>query len=407
MFLDFFYQLRQQGIPVSLHEYLGLMEALQKGVIGHRVDEFYALCKAIFIKQEAHLDRFDQLFGQYFKGIESIADDVLLQKVPLDWLRKQLRRQLSEEEKAAIDKLGGLDALLDRFKALLEEQRERHAGGNKWIGTGGTSPFGAGGYHPEGFRTGSESAGNRTALKVWEQREFQNLDDQVELNTRNIKMALKRLRHFTREGLATEIDLDDTIRRTSENAGLLDITLIPSKQNRVKVLLLMDIGGSMDDHVERCARLFSAARHEFKYLEYFYFHNCVYENLWKNNHRRYHELLPTLELLHKYNRDYKLVLVGDAAMSPYEIYYRGGSVEHYNEEAGIVWLRRLRDHFPHLVWINPNAEYTWDFHESTAIIREFTANRMFPMTVDGLGRAMKCLKNPKLVYKNQVWSPDE
>ncbi len=407
MFLDFFFQLRQQGIPVSLHEYLSLMEALQKGVIGYRVEEFYGLCKAIFVKQEGHLDRFDQLFAQYFKGIEMISDDVLLKKVPRDWLREQLLRQLSEEEKAAIEKLGGLDALLDRFKELLEEQRERHAGGNKWIGTGGTSPFGGMGYHPEGFRLGPESAGNRTAIKVWERREFQNLDDQVELNTRNIKLALKRLRHFTREGLATEIDLDDTIRRTSENAGMLDISMVPSKKNRVKVLLLMDNGGSMDDHVELCARLFSASRHEFKHLEYFYFHNCVYEKLWKNNHRRYTEVTPTLELLHKYNRDYKLVFVGDAAMSPYEIYYTGGSVEHYNEEAGITWLKRLSNHFPNLVWINPNAEYSWDFYESTSIIREFTGMRMFPMTVDGLSRAMKCLKNPKLVYKNQVWSPDE
>ncbi len=407
MFLNFFYSLRQHGLPVSLHEYLSLMDALHKGVIGYRVEEFYALSKAILVKQEGHLDRFDQIFGQYFKGMEAIPDDYFLKKIPEDWLRQHLLSQLSEEDKAALEKLGGLDALIERFKELLEEQREQHAGGNKWIGTGGTSPFGAMGYNPEGFRMGPESAGNRSAIKVWDRREFKNLDDQVELNTRNIKLALKRLRHFTREGIPTEIDLDDTIRKTSENAGMLDIKLVPSKQNRVKVLLLMDVGGSMDDHVELCARLFSASRHEFKHLEYYYFHNCVYETLWKDNHRRYQENIPTLELLHKYNRDYKLVFVGDAAMSPYEIYYKGGSVEHYNDEAGISWLRRLSRHFPNLIWINPNPEYTWDYYESTAILREYTGMRMFPMTLDGLNRAMKCLKNPKLTYKNQVWSSDE
>ena len=407
MFLNFFYSLRQHGLPVSLHEYLSLMEALEKEVIGYRIDDFYALCKAILVKQEGHLDRFDRIFGQYFKGMEEIPDDFFLQKVPEEWMRQQLMNQLSEEEKAELKKLGGLDALIERFKELMKEQRERHAGGSKWIGTGGSSPFGAMGYNPEGFRIGSKSAGNRTAIKVWDRREFKNLDDQVELNTRNIKLALKRLRHFTREGLPTEIDLNDTIKKTSANAGMLDISLVPSKQNRVKVLLLMDVGGSMDDHVELCARLFSAARYEFKHLEYYYFHNCVYESLWKNNHRRYQENTPTLELLHKYNRDYKVVFVGDAAMSPYEIYYKGGSVEHYNDEAGISWLRRLSTHFSNLIWINPNPEYTWDYYESTAILREFTGMRMFPMTLDGLTRAMKCLKNPKLIYKNQVWSSDE
>ena len=407
MFLNFFYSLRQHGLPVSLHEYLNLMEALKKGIVAYQIDDFYALCKTIFVKQEGHLDRFDRIFGQYFQGMEAIPDDFFLQQVPEDWLRQQMMKSLSEEEKAALEKLGGLDALIERFKELMEEQREKHAGGNKWIGSGGTSPFGNSGYHPEGFRLGGESAGNRTAIKVWDRRQFKDLDDKVELNTRNIKIALKRLRHFTREGAPTELDLDDTIKKTSENAGMLDISMVPSKQNRVKVLLLMDVGGSMDDHVKMCSELFSAAKHEFKQLEFFYFHNCVYESLWRNNHRRYQESIPTLELLHKYNRDYKVVFVGDAAMSPYEIYYRGGSVEHYNDESGISWLNKLSNHFPNLIWINPNPEYSWEFYESTSIIRKFTGMRMFPMTLDGLTQAMKCLKNPKLVYKNQVWSENE
>ncbi|MEM8907800.1 MAG: VWA domain-containing protein, partial [Bacteroidota bacterium] len=274
MFLHFFYDLRKHGLPVSLHEYLHLMEALQLDLIDYDLDAFYALSKSILVKQEAHLDRFDLIFGQHFKGLDAIPDDFFTAQIPKDWLLRQLMSQLSEEEKAAIEKLGGLDALMERFRELLQEQRERHAGGNKWIGTGGTSPFGAHGYHPEGFRMGQSGGGQRKAIKVWDQRAYRNLDDQVELNTRNIKLALKRLRHFTREGLATELNLEDTIRKTSENAGMLDIALQATKQNRVKVLLLMDIGGSMDEHVEYCSQLFSAARHEFKHLEYFYFHNC-------------------------------------------------------------------------------------------------------------------------------------
>lgn len=407
MFLNFFYSLRKHGLPVSLHEYLNLMDALKKGVVAYQIDDFYALCKTVMVKQENHLDRFDLIFGEYFRGMEAIPDDFFTQKIPEDWIKQHLLNQLSEEEKAQLEKMGGFDALMERFKELLKEQRERHQGGNKWIGTGGTSPFGSMGYNPEGFRIGAESAGNRTAIKVWDQRQFKDLDDKVELNTRNIKLALKRLRHFTREGAPTELDLDDTIKRTSENAGMLDISLVPSKQNRVKVLMLMDVGGSMDDHVQLCSTLFSAAKHEFKHLEYYYFHNCVYESLWRNNARRYQESTPTLEVLHKYNRDYKLVFVGDAAMSPYELYYRGGSVEHYNDESGIDWLRRLSAHFPNMIWINPNPEYSWAYYESTAMIREFTGMRMFPMTLDGLSRAMKCLKNPKLIYKNQVWSQED
>lgn len=402
MFFNFFFALRRHGIPVSLHEYLALMEALQKGVIGYSLEEFYALTKSLFVKQESQLDRFDQLFGQYFKGLDEIPDDFFTTKIPKDWLEKYLLNQLSEEEKAKVEKLGGLDALLERFKELLEEQKEAHSGGNKWIGTGGTSPFGHGGYHPEGFRIGGVGK-NRSAIKVWDQRSFKNLDDRVELNTRNIKLILKRLRILTREGIPTELDLDQTIKKTSENAGVLDIAMQASKKNRVKVLMLMDVGGSMDEHVELCEQLFSAARWEFKHLEFYYFHNCVYEGVWKDNRRRFRERTPTLELIHKYNSDFKLIFVGDAAMSPYEIFYKGGSVEHYNDEAGITWLRRLDKHFKSIAWINPLPEYEWEYYESVKLIRDFTRNRMFPMTVDGLTQAMRCLKNSKNIYKNKVW----
>ncbi len=407
MFLNFFYTLRIHGLSVSLHEYLTLMDALKKEVIDYSLDDFYALCKTIMVKQESHLDRFDKVFGHFFKGMEAIPDDFFTKKIPKDWLFKNFLNSLSDEEKEAIEKMGGLDALMERFQELLKEQRERHEGGSKWIGTGGTSPFGAYGYNPEGFRIGQQGTGNRSAIKVWDKRQFRNLDDNVELNTRNIKMALKRLRHFTREGLATELDLDETIKKTSENAGMLDIAMTPSKKNRVKVLLLMDAGGSMDGHIELCARLFSAARHEFKHLEYYYFHNCVYESVWKDNTRRFHERIPTLQLIRKYNRDYKLIFVGDASMSPYEIYYKGGSVEHYNDEAGIVWLNRLKDHFKNVAWINPVQEYSWDWYESVKILREFTGNRMFPMTIQGLAKAMKSLKNSKYIYENQVWDEDK
>lgn len=402
MFLSFFYALRQHGLPVSLHEYLSLLEALKKGVIGHSVEEFYALSKAIFVKQEAHLDRFDLIFGQYFQGLEEIPDGFFETQIPEEWLRKHLINQLSEEERAELEKLGGLDALLERFRELLKEQREGHAGGNKWIGTGGTSPFGAYGYNPEGFRIGGEGQ-HRSAIKVWEKREFQNLDDRVELNTRNIKLILKRLRILTREGTPEELDLYETIKRTSQNAGMLDIALRPSKKNRVKVLMMMDVGGSMDMHVELCEQLFSAARWEFKHLAFYYFHNCVYESVWDDNRRRFSERIPTFELMNKYNSDYKLILVGDAAMSPFEIFYKGGSVEHYNDEAGMVWLKRLKDHYKDLIWINPTPEYEWDYYESIDILRKFTGNRMFPMTVDGLTRAMHCLQNRKKTYENRIW----
>lgn len=402
MFLTFFFTLRKHGIKVSLHEYLALMDALKKQVIGYNVDEFYALTKAIFVKQEGHLDRFDKVFGHYFQGLEDIPDDFFTSTIPKDWLDRFFQNELSDEEKEKIKAMGGLDELLKRFQELLEEQKEAHSGGNKWIGVGGTSPFGHSGYNPEGFRIGGEGK-NRSAIKVWDKREFRNLDDSVELNTRNIKMILKRLRILTRQGIPEELDLDGTIQKTSENAGMLDIQMQASKKNRVKVLMFFDIGGSMDGHVELCEQLFSAAKWEFKQLEFYYFHNCLYESVWEDNRRRFNNRIPTLELIQKYNSDYKVIFVGDATMSPYEIFYKGGSVEHYNDEAGIVWLRRIKEHFKNVIWINPTPEYEWAFYETIPMLREFTGNRMFPMTAEGLTQAMKSLKNRKYLYTNRTW----
>jgi uncharacterized protein with von Willebrand factor type A (vWA) domain len=398
MFLDFFFLLKNNGIPVSLHEYLALMDAMKKNVAQHSTEDFYFLSRSILIKNESQLDRFDLLFGNYFKGMENIPED-FFKNIPDEWLRKNLEKFLTEEEKKMIEAMGGLDKLMERFKQLMQEQKERHEGGNKWIGTGGTSPFGANGYNPEGIRMGQEGSRNRSAIKVWDKREFSNYDDEQELNTRNIKIALKRLRHFTREGVADELDIDETIRKTSDNAGVLDIEMVPSKRNRVKVLLFMDAGGSMDDHIALCSQLFSSAKHEFKHLEHFYFHNCVYESVWKDNLRRHNERTPTLEVLHKFNRDYKVIFIGDAMMSPYEIVSRGGSVEHDNDESGYAWLMRFKEHFPNLVWLNPNAERGWSYFESTKIIREVFDNKMFPLTIDGLTKAMKALKNPKIHYE--------
>ncbi len=396
MFLTFFYLLRDNGIPVSLHEYLTLLKAMKNEVGTYSVDDFYFLSKSIFIKNEAHLDRFDLLFGKHFKDIDFLPED-FFKTIPEEWLRKNFEKLLTEEEKKLIEAMGGLEKLMERFKQLMEEQKERHEGGNKWIGTGGTSPFGANGYNPEGFRVGQEGSRNRSAVKVWDKRDFANLDETVELNTRNIKVALKRLRVFTREGIAEELDIDETIRKTSDNAGVLDIHLVPSEKNRVKVLLLLDVGGSMDDYIELCSQLFSAARHEFKHLEFFYFHNCIYETMWQDNERR-HERIPTFEILHRFNRDYKVIIVGDATMSPYEIVSKGGSVEHYNDETGLVWLQRVKEHFDSVVWLNPSAERGWNYFESINLIREVFDHRMFPLTVEGLTKAMKALKNGKLRY---------
>lgn len=392
MFLDFFLLLKSHGLPVTLKEHLVLLEALDKGLAEYSVDEFYHLSKTILIKKEQHLDRFDMLFGHYFQGMDLIPDE-LFREIPEDWLRKNLEKMLSEEEMAMIEAMGGLEALMERFKELLAEQQERHEGGNRWIGTGGTSPFGAYGFNPEGFRIGQEGSRMRRAVKVWDQRAFRNLDGNMELNTRNIKLALKRLRVFTREGAPDELDIDKTIRRTSDNAGLLELEMVPSKQNRVKVLLFFDIGGSMDDHVYLCEQLFSAAKHEFKNLEFYYFHNCLYEFVWKDNARRYSERIPTFELLNKYNRDYRVIVVGDASMSPYEIMYPGGSVEHYNDEAGVVWLQRLKDQYKHLIWLNPVPEELWKYTQSIGMLKDFFEDEMYPLTLEGLTKAMKSLKD--------------
>lgn len=399
MFLDFFLLLRQHALPVTLPEYLTLLSAL-RNVGGTSVEDFYFLSKTILVKHEQHLDLFDRLFGEYVAGKQSVPPDAL-PDVPPDWLRDALKSQLTAEEKAEVEALGGLDTLWQRLRELLDEQDERHDGGNRWIGTGGTSPFGTNGFNPEGFKMKpgdkSESGGNRTAAKIWEQRAYKNLDDSVELNTRNLKMALRRLRILTREGVEDELDINGTIDGTSRNAGYLDIKMQPSRKNRVKVLILFDVGGSMDEHVELCSHLFSAARYQFKHLEFMYFHNCVYETLWKDNARR-KERVPTWEVLHKYNKDYKVIFVGDAAMSPYEITSAKGSVEHYNEEAGIVWLDRFKAQYPYLVWLNPNVAAYWQYTHSTKLIRDWSGNRMFPLTLNGLEQAMKSLKNSKVTF---------
>lgn len=400
MFLSFFLLLRQHALPVTLSEYLTLLEAVRSDVGGTTVDEFYYLSKTVLVKHEQHLDLFDRLFGEWTTGRPEGAASAGLPDVPPDWLKNALAQNLTDEEKEAIEAAGGLDALYDRLRKLLDEQEERHDGGNRWIGTGGTSPFGTMGYAPEGFKldTSAPGQGARKAAKVWENREYKNLDDGVELNTRNMKMALRRLRILTREGVADELDLDETIAETSRNGGYLDVKLQPSRQNRVKVLLLFDVGGSMDEHIDLCNQLFSAARYQFKHLEFLYFHNCVYETLWKDNSRR-RDRLPTWEVLHKYNKDYKVVFVGDAAMSPYEITQPRGSVEHYNEEAGIVWLDRFKAQYPHLVWLNPTPAGYWSYTHSTNLIREWAGHRMFPLTLGGLGQAMKSLKNPKVTFQ--------
>ncbi|MBP0620269.1 MULTISPECIES: VWA domain-containing protein [unclassified Cupriavidus] len=389
MLIDFFFSLRHAKLPVSVKEYLTMLEALKAQVITPSIDEFYYLSRMTLVKDEKHFDKFDQAFAAYFKGVESLVD--WKSDIPLDWLQKTLERELSAEEKAKIEAMGGLDKLMERLKQLLEEQKEKHEGGNKWIGTGGTSPFGHGGYNPEGIRIGGPSKGNRTAIKVWEARTYKDYDDQVELGTRNIKVALRRLRRFARDGADTELDLDDTIHSTAANAGLLDIKLRPERHNKVKVLMLMDVGGSMDDHIKRVEELFSATKTEFKHLEYYYFHNCLYDYVWKNNRRRHAEKLATWDLLHKYTSDYKIIFVGDATMSPYEILQPGGSVEYNNAEAGAVWLNRMTEQFPHFVWLNPEPEGLWQYRQSITVINQLMKGRMYPVTLAGLEQAMKVL----------------
>src|SRR6185312_8411087 len=389
MLEGFLIELRDAKLPVSLKEFLTLMEAMKRGVASWRVDDFYYLARAALVKDEKHLDKFDRVFGHYFKGLENLADASL--GIPEEWLKKLGETLLTDEEKRQIEAMGGWDKLMETLQQRLAEQKERHQGGNKWIGTEGTSPYGAYGYNPEGVRIGQEESRHQRAVKVWDKREFKNLDDRVELGTRNIKLALRRLRQFAREGAADELDLDDTIRSTARNAGWLDIKLVPERHNAAKVLLLLDIGGSMDGHVRTCEELFSAARAEFKHLEYFYFHNCPYESLWRDAWRRHVEKTPTMQVLHTYDSSYKLIFVGDASMSPYEIVQPGGSVEHWNEEAGEVWMRRLLVTYPKAVWLNPVPERYWESAPSIQMMRRIMEDRMFPLTLDGLDRAMRRL----------------
>jgi uncharacterized protein with von Willebrand factor type A (vWA) domain len=388
MLIPFFYTLREGGLKTSITEMLTLLEAMNKGLAGQSVDDFYYLARSALVKDESKLDLFDRIFAAYFKGVEDSLVD-LLQDIPEDWLRMQAELNLSEEERAQIEAMGGFEELMRALEERLNEQDDRHEGGNKWIGTAGTSPFGAYGYNPEGVRIGQRGSRNRSAVKVWDKREYRNLDDTVELGTRNIKVALRRLRKFAREGAADQLDLDDTIDKTARNAGLLDIRMVPERHNAVKVLLCLDIGGSMDDHVRACEELFSATRSEFKHLEHFYFHNFIYESLWKDNRRRHAEKMSTHDVTHKYGSDYKLIFVGDATMSPYEIVYAGGSVEHWNEEPGAVWIKRLLQTYPKAVWLNPEPEARWEYTPSIKLTRELMDDRMYPMTLAGLDAAIR------------------
>jgi uncharacterized protein len=387
MLIDFFFTLKDARVPVTIREFLTLLEALGKNVIAPSLDEFYYLARLTLVKDEAHFDKFDRAFGAYFKGVDAVFDQKA--EIPLDWLMKRFERELTPEQKAQLRKLG-YDQLLERLRQLLDEQDARHAGGSKWIGTGGTSPFGNGGTNPEGIRIGGQGR-NRTAVKVWEQRSYRDYDAERELGTRNLKVALRRLRKFARQGADEELALDDTIRATASNAGYLDIRMQPERKNRIKVLMLLDVGGTMDDHIERTEELFSAASSEFKNMEFYYFHNCVYDYLWKNNRRRHAERFPTWDVLRKYPPDTRLIFVGDATMSPYEILQPGGSVEYHNQEAGAEWLARFCNAFPKFAWLNPEPESLWQYRQSISIILQIVNRRMFPITIDGLERAMRLL----------------
>ncbi len=389
MLISFFNGLRNAEIPVTLRELMDLIEALKQHLVFGSVEDFYFLSRACLVKDEKYYDKYDRAFAAYFKELESL-DDIIEALIPDDWLRKEFEKHLSEEEKAKIESLGGLEKLIEEFKKRLEEQKKRHEGGNKWIGTGGTSPFGQQGYHPEGIRVGSEGK-NGKAVKVWEKREFKNLDDSVELGTRNIKMAMRRLRKFARTGAEDELDLPDTIRSTARNAGLLDIKMVPERHNAVKVLLFLDVGGSMDPHVRVCEELFSAARTEFKHLEYFYFHNFIYESVWRNNIRRFNDTTSTMDVLHKYASDYKVIFVGDASMSPYEIAQPGGSVEHWNEEAGEVWMNRVRKTYDKVAWINPLPPNQWEYSQSVHMTNQLMEGHMYPLSLEGLEATMAYL----------------
>ena len=402
MLIDFFYTLRSAKLPVSVKEYLMLLEALQAGVVGPnsgsseddedegswKIDDFYYLSRTILVKDEKHYDKFDRAFASYFKAVEMVAD--FTKDIPLEWLRKNLELELSPEEKAKIEKMGW-DELMETLKKRFEEQKERHEGGSKWIGTGGTSPFGANGFNPQGIRIGQEKSRNKSAVKVWDQRAYKDYDDTQELGTRNIKVALRRLRKFAREGTVEELDLADTIQSTAANAGWLDIKMVPERHNNVKVLLLMDVGGTMDEHIHRVEEMFSAVKSEFKHLEFYYFHNCVYDFMWKNNRRRFSEKFATWDIIRKYNKDYKLIFVGDATMSPYEILQPGGSVEYNNEESGAEWMQRLTNAFPKFAWINPEPQGVWQYRQSISVMQQLLGQRMFPLTVKGLEESMRLL----------------
>ena len=386
--IDFFLKLKSHKLPVSIKEYLTLLEAMGKDVIGPSIDEFYYLSRAALVKDEANFDKFDRAFSEFWQGVETIPG--IASQIPLEWLLKQVELHLTEEQKKEIEALGGWEKLMETLRQRLKEQKGRHQGGNKWIGTGGTSPFGAYGYNPEGVRIGQDKSRNRSAVKVWDQREYRNLDDSVELGTRNIKVALRRLRKFARQGAPEEFDLENTITSTARKA-YLDIHMRPERRNAIKVLMLMDIGGTMDDHIKLAEELFSAAKTEFKHLEFFYFHNCLYDFVWKDNRRRHSERTRTWDLLHKYGHDYKVIFVGDATMSPYEILQPGGSIEYFNEEPGAVWIKRFMEIYPKCVWLNPEPEEIWPYRQSIGILKELMNARMYPTTLGGLERAMRAL----------------
>ncbi len=389
MLVNFFHGLRDAGVPVTTRELLDLMQGLKRDIAFGNLDEFYFFSRTCLVKDEKYFDRFDKAFSNHFNELDSL-DGVIEALIPDDWLRSEFLKQLSEEDKAKIESLGGLDKLIEEFKKRLEEQKERHQGGSKWIGTGGTSPFGQEGYHPEGIRVGPNGKNSR-AVKVWDRRDFKDLDDNIQIGIRNIKLALRRLRKFARTGSTDELDLDSTISFTAKNAGLLDIKMVPERRNAVKVLLFFDVGGSMDPHIRVCEELFSAARNEFKYMQLFYFHNFIYESVWKNNIRRHNERSNMLDILHKYSHDYRVIFVGDASMSPYEIVQPGGSVEHWNDEPGELWMNRLLNTYDKVVWLNPVPEQDWDFTQSIGMTYQIMNKRMYPLTLNGLEDAMRYL----------------
>ncbi|MGK2943582.1 MAG: vWA domain-containing protein [Desulfuromonadales bacterium] len=402
MLVDFFLQLKQAKVPVTVREYLSLLEALDRQVVWGSVEDFYYLARLCLVKDETNFDKFDRVFAQYFEGVTELGEELETQ-IPEEWLRKLSELVLSEEEKSQIEALGGFEKLMETLKQRLAEQKERHQGGSKWIGTGGRSPFGAYGYNPEGVRIGQDGSRHRRAVKVWDRREFKNLDGSVELGTRNIKVALRRLRHFAREGAPEILDMPGTIRATANNAGYLDLKMVPKLHNKVKVLLFFDVGGSMDEHIKVCEELFSAARVEFKSLEYFYFHNFIYENVWRDNQRYRAERIDLWDVIHTYGPDYKLIFVGDAAMSPYEISMVGGSVEHYNDEAGYVWGQRLLDAYRDAIWLNPTPQGWWSFTQSVGMVRQLMDGRMFPLTLAGLDEGIRLLsKAPGRPALNEI-----